>query len=104
MRARLVLIALLAAGFASAKTYTFTLSDATQAGSTKLNPGAYKLKVDGSKVMLKDSTGHNVAANAKVETAKEPYRNTEVSVTRSNGGSKLEWIGLAGSHSRVIFE
>lgn len=104
MRARLLLIALLAAGLVSAKTYTFTLSDATQAGSTKLDPGQYKLKVDGSKVMLKDSSGRDVAAKARVETAKEPYRNTEVSVTRSNGGPTLQWIGLAGSSSRVIFE
>jgi hypothetical protein len=104
MGSRLLILAVLAASLAFAKTYTFTLSNTTEAGSTELNAGQYKLQVKGSQVMLKDAQGHDVTAKAKVESAKQRFRDTEVSVTNQGGKSKLEWIGLAGSQSRVIFE
>jgi hypothetical protein len=104
MLTRLLLIALLGVSLASAKTYTFTLSNTSHAGSTTLKPGQYTLKVNGSKVLLKDSAGKDVPTNTKVETANQPYKATEVSMTQSNGGEKIEWIGLAGSKSRVVFE
>lgn len=104
MGSRLLILAVLAASLAFAKTYSFTLNNTTEAGSTELNAGQYKLQVNGSKVMLKDAQGHDVTMKAKVEKAQQHFRNTEVSVTNSNGKSKIEWIGLGGSQSRVTFE
>ncbi len=103
MLTRILLIALMGISLASAKTYLFTLSSASQAGSTTLKAGQYSLKVEGSKVVLKDANGKEVAAKAKVETADKPYQATEVSVSQGNG-SKIEWIGLEGSKSKVVFE
>lgn len=104
MRSRLLILGVLAASLAFAKTYNFTLSNKTEAGSTELNAGQYKLQVNGSKVQLKDAQGHQVTTKAKVESAKQHFRDTEVSVTNAGGRSKIEWIGLGGSQSRVIFE
>lgn len=104
MGSRVLILGVLAASLAFAKTYNFTLSDMTQAGSTELNAGQYKLQVNGSKVMLKDAQGHDVTTKAKVEGAKQHFKDTEVSVTKAGGKSKIEWIGLGGSQSRVIFE
>jgi hypothetical protein len=104
MFVRLFLIAMLAVGLACAKTYNFTLPNTSQAGSTTLKPGDYKLKVDGAKVVLKDADGHDVTANTKIETSDKPYTTTEVSMTQSNGTSKIEWIGLGGSKSKIVFE
>jgi len=104
MLARLLLVALLAVGLASAKTYNFTLSNSTQAGSTTLKAGDYKLSVDGSKVVLKDADGKSVSANTKLETADKPFHATEVSTTQNNGTSRIEWIGLGGSKSKIVFE
>ena len=104
MLVRLLLVALLGISLASAKTYNFTLSNQAQAGSTTLKPGQYTLKVDGSKVTLKDATGHDVAAKTKVESANQTFRDTEVSTTQSNGNEQVQWIGLGGSRSRIVFE
>lgn len=104
MFTRLFLVALLAIGLASAKTYSFSLPNPSQAGSTTLKAGQYSLKVDGSKVVLKDADGRDVQANTKVETADKPFKATEVSMTQSNGTAKIEWIGLSGSTSKIVFE
>ena len=105
MATRFVLILmLLGAALASAKTYNFTLSNAAQAGSTKLDPGQYSIRLDGDKVILKDAAGHEVSAAAKVESADHAFRDTEVSATNANGTNHIEWIGLGGSKSKVIFQ
>jgi hypothetical protein len=104
MLTRIFLVALLAAGLACAKTYNFSLSNSAQAGSTTLKPGNYSLKVDGSNVVLKDADGRDVAAHTKIETAEKPFVATEVSTTQSNGADKIEWIGLSGSKSKIVFE
>jgi len=104
MRLRLLAIALLGVMLVSAKTYQFTLSDTSQAGSTKLSPGQYTLKLDGSKVVLKDAIGHEVPAIAKVESGTQEFRDTEVSTTQSHGSNHIEWIGLAGSKSKIVFQ
>ena len=104
MSVRLLLIALLGVMLASAKTYKFTLSDPAQAGSTKLDAGQYTLKLNGSNVMLEDANGQSVPATAKVETADKTYRDTEVSTTTANGNRRIEWIGLGGSKSKIVFE
>lgn len=104
MLARLLFVAVLAAGLASAKTYDFTLSNTSQAGSTTLKAGQYKVTVNGSQVVVKNADGQDVKTSTKIETADKPFRATEVSTTQSNGTSKIQWIGLAGSKSKIVFE
>ena len=104
MLVRLLLVALLGISLASAKTYNFTLSNQAKAGSTTLKAGQYTLKVDGSKVTLKDATGQNVPAKTKVENADQTFRDTEVSTTQKNGNEQVQWIGLGGSRNRIVFE
>ncbi len=104
MFTRLLLVALLGVGLACAKTYSFSLSDTTQAGSTTLKAGDYHVKVQGSNVVIKDAEGHDVAAKTKVEKSDKPYPATEVSTNQSNGMPHIEWIGLANSKSKIVFE
>lgn len=104
MCVRLLLIGLLGVMLASAKTYDFTLTSPSQAGQTKLDAGHYTLKLDGSKIILKDAGGHDVNAPAKVEQNSQAYRDTEVSLSEANGSNKIEWIGLGGSKNKIVFE
>jgi hypothetical protein len=69
-----------------------------------LNAGDYKVKVDGDNVVLKDSQGHDIAAKAKIESSDKPFQATEVSTSQSNGMPHIEWIGLGGSKSKIVFE
>ena len=106
MRMRLLLVALLGTMLASAKTYQFTLSNPSQAGSTKLNAGEYKVKVEGQKVMLEDAQGREVHASVKLEQAAQHYnfQETEVALSKANGGERIDWIGLGGSKSKIVFQ
>ena len=104
MLTRLFLVAVLAAGLACAKTYNFSLTNSAQAGSTTLKAGQYSVKVDGATVVLKDADGRDVEAHTKIESADKPFKATEVSMTQSDGSNKIEWIGLSGSKSKIVFE
>jgi hypothetical protein len=101
---RLTMIALMSVLLASAKSYTFNLSDPVRAGSAQLTPGEYKLKVDGEQVVLIDKTGKRIGTTAKVETADRKFNQTAISTTKVDGANRILWIQLGGSANRVVFE
>ena len=47
-------LSLASLGIASAKSYDIVLSDPTMAGTTQLQPGEYKLKVEGTQAVFTD--------------------------------------------------
>lgn len=95
---------LLGVSLASAKSYTISLSDSCKAGEAQLQPGQYTLKLDGNKVVLIDRTGRSIEVTAKVETVERKFDQTAVAISRADGGSRIQWIALGGSKSRVVFE
>jgi hypothetical protein len=104
MLARIFLVALLSVSLASAKSYTINLSDPCQAGAAQLKPGQYTVKLEGEKVVLIDKNGRTMETTAKVETADRKFEQTAVSISRADGTSRIQWITLGGSKSRVVFE
>jgi len=106
MLKRIVLTAIALAGvsFASAKTYTIRISDTCQAGTVQLQPGEYKVKLEGSKVVLVDSKGRSIEAPAKVEETGQKFPYSSVATSRTEGGNRLNWISLGGSKTRIVFE
>jgi len=101
---RLAIVVLLAAAVVSAKTYTFTISSATQVGSVQLKPGEYKLKVDGSQVVLTDIGGNRVDTNVTIEAAGKKFAQTSVSTSNTDNGARIISIELGGTSNRVVFE
>jgi hypothetical protein len=100
-----VAIVLLAAGLiASAKTYTLTVGNATQIGTTTLKAGEYKVKVEGTQVTLVDQTGHQIETTAKLEPADHKFMDTAVMISTKDGGPKIVEIELGGSSNKVVFE
>jgi hypothetical protein len=105
MLKRFVMFALLAGGLASAKSYTFAISEVNQAGSTQLKPGFYTLKVDEQKVELIElKTGKPVETKAKVEEGDKKFETTSVSTSKAGSVIKIDSIGLAGTKSKVVFQ
>ena len=102
MLKRVATLALISFSIVSAKTYTFTVSQAVQAGTQKLSPGEYKLKLEGSKVTLEDHRGHAINAPAKLESANRKYSETAVEVSNAHGASRLDSIELRGTTDRVV--
>ena len=104
MLQRIAMLALLGVSLASAKTYTFTVTEPSKAGQVQLKPGEYNLKVDGSQVVLMDNVGHRIDATAKVETADHKFDSTTISTSKADGTDRIRWIELGGSKNRVVFE
>jgi hypothetical protein len=97
-------LALFGASLLSAKTYTFTVTTPSQAGSVQLKPGEYKLKVDGSQAVLMDGRGHQLNATTKVETTDHKFNQTSILSSTTDGTNRINWVELGGSKDKVDFE
>jgi len=88
----------------SAKTYTINLTESAKAGVVDLKPGEYRLKLDGSQVVLTDQGGNQIDAGAKVETGDRKFEHTSISSTYVDGTHRILYIQLGGSRNTVVFE
>ena len=104
MLKRLAIVALLGVALISAKTFTFSIAEPTQAGKVQLKPGQYSLKVEGEQVQLLDKSGRQIDASAKVQTADRKFDQTAVATTKADGASRLESVQLGGSNFKVVFD
>ncbi len=97
------LLALAVAGLslASAKTYTVTLYEPSELGTTQLSPGKYKVKVDGTTALLMDARNRQVAANLKVENLNKRFDNNELEFTKNGGVDRIQEIHLGGTRMKV---
>jgi hypothetical protein len=100
---KIAIFGVLGVGLLSAKTFNFTVTSPTTAGSSQLKPGDYKLKVDGSQAVLMDRKG-NTLDTGKVEPADHKFNQTSISSSTASGANKLESIEFAGSNTKVVFE
>jgi hypothetical protein len=101
---RIAMLALLAVSLVSARTYSFAISDPAQAGTAQLKPGQYRLRLDGSQVVLLDKTGHQIDTAARVEESEGKFDQTSVTTTRVDGTVRIESVELGGSHTKVVFQ
>ena len=104
MSKRVAVLLLVAGLIVSAKTYTFSVDRTTQIGTAELKPGEYKVKVDGTQVLLLDGRGHQIETAAKVEPSDHKFMATAVTISTQDGGSKILAIELGGSTTKVVFE
>lgn len=101
---RLTIVALMSVLLASAKSYTISISDPATAGTTQLKPGEYKVKLDGTQVVLMDNNGKRIDTLAKVETAEHKFDQTSISISKADGANRIVSIQLGGSTNRIVFE
>src|SRR4051812_9606604 len=96
---------LLGLSIAGAKSYEITLSNSAKAGNLQLEPGAYKVALEGpTKVrFISVKTGKEFETTAKVENADKKFADTAVETTRVDGSDKIQEIDLGGTTIRVEF-
>jgi hypothetical protein len=104
MLKRVIMLALLAVCLVSAKNYTFSLAEPTQAGTVLLKPGEYTVKVIGSQVALVDNDGRRIDVSATVETANEKFDYTAILISKADGKARIEAVQLGGSKNKVLFQ
>lgn len=89
---------------ASAKSYDITLTDPTMAGATQLQPGEYKLKIEGSQAVFTDvQSDKTFTAPVTVQNANRKFDYTIVESTHQGEMSHIDAIDLGGSSMQVHF-
>lgn len=95
-------VAVSTAALASAKTYEITIPSAAKAGSVELQPGDYKLKVEGSQAVFTDSHDKSFTVPAQVENVDKKFGYTTVETANQGGtATTIQAIDLGDSKTQV---
>jgi hypothetical protein len=89
-------------GIASAKSYDIVLEKAAKAGANELQPGQYKVKVEGSQAVITDARNDkSVTVPVTVENSDKKYAYTSVETSSQSGANSIQAIDLGGSKTRL---
>jgi hypothetical protein len=99
---RLIVVTSAIAVLAQAADRRITLSEPFVVAGTKLNPGEYKVQVNGDKVKIY-SPKQSVEATAKVETGEEKYRSNALRYESSDSPHRITEILLGGTNTKIVF-
>ena len=89
----------------SAKSYQISVDSAAQAGDVQLQPGLYKVQVNGTKVKFtNENSGKSVETNAVIDTAAKKFDNTAVESEQGKNGAKIREINLGGTTTNIKFQ
>jgi hypothetical protein len=88
---------------AAENTYHFTLQEPASVNGTALQPGDYKIQVQGDKAILKYGKKTVIEAPAKLETADHKYSDTSVDLDSANSKTRISEIHIGGTKTRIVF-
>lgn len=88
---------------ATAESYKVTLFQPSVLGGTELNPGEYRLNVEGSKAVLVRGK-QSVEVPVKVENSDQKYASTTVRCATADGKYSIQEIRLGGTRTRLVFQ
>jgi hypothetical protein len=102
----LIGFAILGLSIASAKSYEVSIDTVSKAGDVQLQPGVYKVTLDGAKVKFTDETsGKSVETNATIDTnAKAKFDTTSLETKQNNGVTTVNEIDLGGTRTGIKFQ
>lgn len=108
MKSRLSLLAAVLAlatiSFASAKTYSVSLTHPSLAGTQQLTAGEYRVKVDGGTAVFTDMrTSKSVTVPVKIETGDKKFKVTSVDSSNAGAAERINSIELGGSTTKIEF-
>jgi hypothetical protein len=91
-------------GIASAKSYDIMLNSPAMAGNTLLQPGEYKLRVEGSQAVFADvQSSKKWTAPVKLQNGTRKFAETAVESSNQGDMAHINSIDLAGSNTRLEF-
>jgi hypothetical protein len=96
-------LALSTISIASAKSYEILLPTTTEAGSTELAAGHYRVNVQGSNAVFTNlESNHSFVSPVKVENTRK-HEQTAVETKTDNGATHLTAIDLGGTSETLEF-
>lgn len=94
----------LAIATAAPNTYHITLDDAAWVGTTKLQPGSYKIEVDGNKAVIKSGKKDVAEVAVKVEQADRKYPSSEIFMNNDNNKQEVQEFRIGGTTTRILVQ
>jgi len=89
-------------GILSAKSYSITLTNPTQAGDVQLKAGDYRMKVEGGMAVFSDvNSNKQFSVPVTVENSDSKFNDTAVITTNQGGVDRIQEIDLGGSHTKL---
>ncbi len=103
MKNKMLVLCLATVSFAlaAAESHNFKLLQKAQINGTELNPGEYKLVVNGDKVTIK-SGKTVIEAPVKVENVAKKYDASSVLYKTEGGKSSIQEIHVGGTKTKLI--
>jgi hypothetical protein len=101
MKKMALLLVTLALSAASAKTFDVTLYQPSVVAGSELQPGAYKLDLNGTRMVLRNG-GTSVACDVKVEINERKYTSGSVRYEQNSGKSIVREIRLRGTDMKLM--
>lgn len=97
------MLALVGVPIASAKSYDVIIATPSVVHNVKLNPGDYRVKLDGSNAIFTDENGHHYKAAVSVKQEEKKFDDTEVETTKVAGQDQITEIRLSGTRMALEF-
>jgi hypothetical protein len=105
MKKLILLVAVAGLSVAGAKSYDVTFASPAVLGSVEVPAGQYQLKIDGSKVMLTNSTnGKRLEADATVQAMPTKFSETIVQSKHVDGKDLVNEIQIGGTKTALDFK
>lgn len=107
MKLKFVLgFAVVALSLASAKSYEVSVDAVSTVGTVQLQPGEYKVSIDGSNAKFTDvNSGKSVETPVTIETnGKSKFDATSLESQKVNGVNKVSEIDLGGTATKLKFQ
>jgi hypothetical protein len=95
---KILAVAVLTLGVASAASYNLKLIQPSVVKGTELKPGEYRMKVENDQVKITNGK-QTVETSVKVETGTEKYSSTTLRYEQST----LSEIRLGGTKTKLVF-
>ena len=96
-----LLLVTLAVSVASAREFDVTLYKPSVVAGAELKPGAYKLELNGTKMVLKNAQS-SVECNVKVEISDKKFDRASIRYDDQNGKLVVQEIRLRGTDMKLV--
>jgi hypothetical protein len=92
---------MLSSAFAGVPDFTVTFHEPARIAGAELKPGAYRVKVDGDKLIIRNGK-ETIEASVKSEQVDAKYQSTSVRYATSGGKFTVNEIRIGGTNTKLV--
>ncbi|MFN9083381.1 MAG: hypothetical protein ACK5XD_00205 [Acidobacteriota bacterium] len=92
---------MLSSAFAGVSDFTVTFYQPARIAGAQLKPGAYRVKVDGDKIIIRDGK-KTIEAAVKSEQVSDKFKSTSVRYLTGDGQLTVDEIRIGGTNTKLV--